>query len=191
MRILGRAWGKIDNFLWLLMVRFRTLISPILYWIGRKTVYRGKLPDVWSEVNELPMEEFSGKINSYRYLPDWWSGLWDNTLQESDFFFLEDRNYNRDCDDFAQMWYWWALNNGYEACLIVLSNGWRMGHKTCIFVKDGRYYLADYVIVDHYDSIGQAMFAFVKYFGYDAAKLRYFITKASHGSLTDDKVKFL
>ena len=139
-----------------LTLLFRSFFSPILYWIFRLTIYRGKLPNIWVEVREYSMEQFDSFINTFPYRYDFWFA--DFTLREHDFFFVE-REHNRDCDDWAQMWYWWAEHNSYKPYLVAVCNGavWKLGHKICVFEKDGEYFLADYHIRGKFSSLEEAV----------------------------------
>ncbi len=85
------------RFLFILQVKFRNFFSPIIYWILRKTVYRGELPDVWDTVKDYSMEEFDDYINEYKYYNDPLKGLLDFTLEEPNFFFDKTRKSARDC----------------------------------------------------------------------------------------------
>ncbi len=62
------------------------------------------------------------------------------------------------CDDFSQMWYWWAKAQGYKAWEIAISYGlFKMGHMFCVFLKDDKYHLADYTIDGAFDSLEEAV----------------------------------
>ena len=137
-----------------LLIKIRSFFSPIFYWLFRWTIYRGELPDIWSTIRDFDYHNFGVSINSYKYKADF--RLFDFSPYEPNFFFI-DRKRNRDCDDYAKMWYWWAQHNEYPVWLIVLADGWKMGHKTTVFKKDGKFYLADYYVVGSYDSLEEAM----------------------------------
>jgi hypothetical protein len=128
--------------------------SPIIYWILRHTLYAGSLPDKWRLIKNLCMDDFSKIINQFKYKSDFL--LLDFSPEEPDFFFVT-RKSNRDCDDWARMWFWWAQENGDAAWLIVVYDGLKRGHKACIFLKNGIYFLADYTIQGEYSSLEEAV----------------------------------
>ncbi len=41
-----------NKLLLLIMMVFRRIFSPILYWMFRITVFRGKLPNVWEDAKK-------------------------------------------------------------------------------------------------------------------------------------------
>lgn len=140
-----------------IIITIRQVFSPIIYLILRLTVYRGKLDSKWEYAKNLNIDEFSYLINSYSYKSDPFFGLLDFSPLEPDFFFLKKRS-SRDCDDFAQMWYWWAEHNKYEAYIVALAdNIIKNGHTICIFKKYDSYIIADYTILDYYYSLNEAM----------------------------------
>lgn len=143
-------------FFWLMGVR--RFFSKVIYWTLRKTIFRGSLPNYWDTIKNHDMKEFSLFINMYPFKRDPLWGLLDYTIQEPDFFFLG-LKHSRDCDDFAQMWYWWAKENGYSAWLVMMYDKWKLnsGHMTCIIYKEGQYHLADFHIKGKYSSFEEAM----------------------------------
>lgn len=147
-----------------LAVFYRKTMSKFLYWIIRKTIHRGPLENIWDGVKNLSMQDFSAYINKYPYKADPLWGLPDYTIQEPNYFFRDDLRFGRDCSDFAQMWYWWAKENGYWAWKVLLYDGWNLksGHATCVIFIDGKYYLADYWIRGEYDTLNQAIEQFRK-----------------------------
>lgn len=135
---------------WIFGVKFRKIYSPVIYWLLRWTVYRGKLPNLWKDYKNLPMDNFERVLNQYPYKPDFWSGILDSTLQEPDFFFVEDRKYFRDCDDFSKLWFLWATENNFSAWLMIVVDGWKFwrAHKyTLIRCKND---FGDIVLVTPY-----------------------------------------
>ncbi len=163
-------------FLFKIYINIRKITSPIFYWILRFTIHRGKLPNIWNDAKKLNKSEFSNLINSYPYKSDFFRGIIDNTLRQPDFFFVSDRNSDRDCDDFAQMWYWWADYNNYETYMVAISNGiFKEGHMLTIIKKDGCYKLADYIIRGNFNSIDEIKKYIIKYDNYD--KLLWYVVK--------------
>lgn len=161
------------------IVRLRCLFSPLIYWSLRFTIHKGKLPDLWVTARELPMEEFSNLINEYPYKLDYFRGALDNTLREPNFFFVIDRKSDRDCDDFAQMWFWWAKHKNYEAYMVAIADNLiRRGHKICIFKRRGVYYLADYTIIGEFNTLEQAIGSYNKLY----PNLNWAITRVHRSS---------
>lgn len=164
------AWG----------VFYRRYISPLIYWIIRKTIHSDELPDVWGSIKDFSMDAFSDFINNFPYKADPLGGFIDYTIQEPDYFFL-DLKFGRDCSDFASMWFWWAKERKYPVWKILLYDKGRLksGHATCVFLKDGKYYLADYSIRGKYDTLEEAMEQFrvrelVAYGKYERLKWRVY-----------------
>jgi hypothetical protein len=79
------------------------------------------------------------------------------------------------------MWFWWAKERKYPVWKILLYDKGRLksGHATCVFLKDGKYYLADYSIRGKYDTLEEAMEQFrvrelVAYGKYERLKWRVY-----------------
>jgi hypothetical protein len=145
---------------------FRRFISPVLYYLARLLLYRGKLDDVWSGIIELPEDEFFDVIYDYDWLSDPLWGVWDFTNINPNLFFSEKpefswmskRRWSRDCDDWCDLIFRWAKHKGYPVWMIYLCDSFGKGaHCTCVYKKDGKYVLADYKVRDRVDSLEEAM----------------------------------
>jgi len=139
------------------------VISPVIYRIARMTVYRKLSPEVkWEEAKLLTMEEFSALLDKYPYRSDYLFGLVDFTIEEPELFFTQNRSYNRDCDDFAQMWLLWARENGLEAWKVYIADGLsiKSAHAFTIILKNDRFYLCNLSLHGHYSSIEEAVSRF-------------------------------
>ena len=132
-----------------LALLLRAIVSPLMYWFFRKTIYKGPLPHKWHRVKNYHERDYEALLNKFPYKHDFWFA--DFSPEEPDFFFLP-RKHNRDCDDWARMWAWWAVDKGYKTWVVMI---WDVkgffptkGHKFCVYQKDGLYVLADYFIRD-------------------------------------------
>jgi len=124
----------LEGFMLVLYLKLiRSWVSPLIYWVFRFTKYRGiELPKVWFRVKEYRMEDFESLLLACPYKRD----LLCHSPQEPDFFFFEPRKRNRGCDDWARMWYWWGLENGYEAYEIAIYDQlFRNGHMFTVLKK--------------------------------------------------------
>lgn len=142
--------------LWLRLVRGWK--SPLLYWIFRKTIYRGELPDIWSWAKQANMDDFSALLNGYEYRWQFGRGIVDWSPQQPDFFFVE-RDNNRDCAHWARMWLWWAKHNNLKAWEVVVIDGIRLTslHMATVIYDRGQFYLANYWIEGVYSSFEEAV----------------------------------
>jgi hypothetical protein len=137
----------------------RRITSPLLYLLYR-TINNKKLPDKWSEIKQLEEKRFKDAILSYEYRRDFLWGLVDMSLQQPNFFFDRERDNNRDCDDFAHMWYWWAIGRGYPAwvAFIIENQDISTAHVITVFHDGKEYVLADYhTYRNEYSSVEEAI----------------------------------
>lgn len=157
-----------------LMIAVRRIFSPINYWLARKTIFgRYILPNKWDKVKDKNIEEFSEIINSYPYRSDPFSGKFDFSIQEPDFFFLK-KDSARDCDDFARIWYFYAKHNsnkwyGFEIWVYEKGNKVPTSHMTAVLqnVETGKFHLADYRFdPTPHDSIQEALGKIPEYYSY-------------------------
>lgn len=124
----------------------RSWLSPLLYWLFRRTIYRGVLPDRWASARNYSVQKFTELLLSYPYKSDFLWGAIDFSPQEPNFFFKE-RRFNRDCDDWARMYFWWASGKGYHTQEVVICNGFRFWQSHVITIwwdNDGQLWLGDY-----------------------------------------------
>ncbi|MFW6007662.1 MAG: hypothetical protein ACOCP8_00235 [archaeon] len=141
---------------WIYLKLIRPLSSPLLYWIFRKTIYRGSLPNKWEQIKKYNKYDFENAINkSYKW--DYKYGIIDFSLQEPNFYFVEKRKYFRDCDDTSRMWYLWAKYNRYKVWEICLWNGFKKAHFITIFKNNNKYILCNYKIKGKFNSIEEAI----------------------------------
>ena len=169
-------------------ILFRRLFNPLLYFLARLVLYRGRLPKVWTSVRDLPEDEFFREINKYPWLPDPLWQVFDFTNVNPDLFFStkpefpwwKERRTGRDCDDFADLIFRWARHRGYPAWVIVLHFGfYRNGHAICIFKKDDKYVLADYWPKGEFDSLDEAMEWYASNNRSPHGKMRWWIYRSS------------
>ena len=132
----------------------RKITSPIFYLISR--IKYGKLPDKWESVKNLSMEKFSEMLLSYPYKSDPFFGAIDYSLINPNYFFIE-KDYGRDCDDFARMWWLWAIHNKktpvYEVVIVERTKITSAHVITIIKESENKYLLFDYKPVGVFSSI--------------------------------------
>jgi len=152
-------------------LEFRKRMNGIWCAIARKLFYNGPMPGRWEEVRDYDEEVFFNELNSYPWLRDPMRGKWDFTPTDPDLFFytkpelpwFKERRWARDCGSWADLSYRWAKRRGYKAWVVALyERPLKRGHLTCVFYRDGRYYLADYGIRGDFDSMEAAMDHFRK-----------------------------
>lgn len=155
------GWDPIEEiFSWWLMY-IRSVKSPYLYWLFRQTIYRGDLPERWVYIRDLEKYEFEEILQEYPFRMDLGQGLFDFSPKEEDFFFLP-REKNRDCDNWARMWFYWAQYNHYPVWEIAIINGLDISsaHMITIFKDEEGYNLCNYSIVQQYTSLEEAVEVF-------------------------------
>ena len=142
--------------LWLRLIR--SWKSPLLYWLFRKTIYRGKLPEKWYQVKYYNKYQFSNMLAQYDYKPDFLWGILDFSPEEKNFFFLK-RNHNRDCDNWSRMWFWWAEDKGYPVWEVCGIKGWKIwtAHKLTIARVNEEYEVYNYTFRGSYSTFKQAV----------------------------------
>lgn len=92
------------------------------------------------------MYEFSKIINNYPYVFDGIRGLIDKT-ESAEHFFDKDIKYGRDCDDWARMWSYWGIYNGYKPTEYIVLNPkhpFSTAHVITALEKDGEFVLCNY-----------------------------------------------
>lgn len=124
------------EFLFRLYVKIRAFLNPV----------REPLSKEWNEWMAKDLQSFSNELSTYRYLPDPGKGLFDYTASFEHFI---DRNVRegRDCDDFARMWFWWGICNGYRAYEVAITTRahlFRDSHVVTVLEKDGTFTLCNY-----------------------------------------------
>lgn len=158
---IGAGWDPIERLLKIWLSSVRPYTSPYLYWLFRRTIYREGLPDKWEQVRELDKEAFGEKLMELPFLMDFGSGALDFSPEEKGFFFLE-REYNRDCDNWARMWFWWAEHRQYPAWEIAIIDGYDVttAHMITVFKDEEGYNLCNYKVVGQYSSLEEAVLEF-------------------------------
>lgn len=118
----------------------------------------------------IKMNDFSKRINSMPYKSDPLKGLLDNTADPNTFF--DNKEHNRDCDDFQRMWSWWGVFNGYKAKEYVICDpttvrtAFQTMHVIGTLEKDGKFYLTNYRPSGPFDSEKKALEQMAKYHTY-------------------------
>lgn len=139
---------------WIYLRLIRVWSSPLIYWVIRSFIDKRPLPKIWNTINTYDSEKFENYIIQYSYKWDWEGGKLDFTLQNPNYFFVE-KEYFRDCDDFARMWYLWAKENNYQVWEICLWDKLNKAHMITVY-KDGNYKLCDYKLKGEFESLEQA-----------------------------------
>lgn len=114
---------------------------------------------MWAVFKNLPMQEFSDKINSYEYKPDLGEGLVDYARDNPNAFF-DNLTFGRDCDDWARLWKHWGIHNGYTVQEVIISTKQHVvkdAHVVCVLEKDNSYWMCDYKPYGAYASLEQAV----------------------------------
>lgn len=139
----------------------RPFKSPYLYWLFRETVYGEDLPERWVHIKDFDRESFGEVLMEYPFRMDFGSGVLDFSPEEKDFFFLK-REHNRDCDNWARMWFWWAEHHQYPVWEIAIIDGYdlRTAHMITVFKDERGYHLCNYEIVGVYSSLEEAVMEF-------------------------------
>lgn len=151
---------------WIYLKLIRKWLSPLIYIIVKKILYNNDdLGDRWKEIREYGKYDFQEELLNYDYRWDYNSGILDFSLQEPNFFF-EEREWFRDCDDFARMWYWWAEYRDYDVWEVVVWNGLKSAHMITVYKDEEGYWLCNYRVTGIYESLEGAIESLDKYDGY-------------------------
>lgn len=140
------------------MVKF---IMKIYAWIRRK-LNPLVLPvaECWfTTYSKMEMHQYSTFINSFPYKSDKLGGLIDRT-ETFEHFIDRTVETDRDCDDWARMWSFWGIYNGYTAYEYIVLNKWhpfKTAHMVTILEKDGKFTLCNYRPYEEADSIEDAL----------------------------------
>lgn len=112
-----------------------------------------------AEVYKLPADEFSRKVNEMPYKADPLGGLIDYVADPDEFFDIE-REFGRDCDDWARQWSIWGYHNGYVTEEYFVYNPkklFRTAHVVTLLWKDGECYLANYRLYGPFKTSEEAL----------------------------------
>lgn len=102
---------------------------------------------VWDKYINMDMATFSETINKLPYRWDRLHGLVDKTADINTFF--DDKEYGRDCDDFARAWLTWAFYNDFKAQEVIITTKDHIAtkaHVIAIINKEDKYYLCNYKV---------------------------------------------
>ena len=148
----------LDTLLLKLGSLIRRVYSPIVYYILRFTVYRGKLPDIWDDVKGLDPQEFSNVLNRVPYLWDPLKGLVDFSPQQYNFFWLP-RKSGRDCDNWARMWFWyWRYHKKDVYEMIIKDPGFTTRiHMVTVANFNNQWHMCDYRYLGGHDTLNGAL----------------------------------
>lgn len=138
----------------------RLLIEPIMFKkFSHKIEYNEKN---WNYAKSLSINEFSKYINSFDYLSDKMSGLFDMSFPiDSPSYFFSPIEWGRDCDDFARIWAIYLKEQGWEEITeIIITNyekPFNKAHVETIAKKQDKYYLFNYEMYGPFNSFEEAV----------------------------------
>lgn len=95
------------------------------------------------------------------------NGLMDNTYDPNKFY--EDRNHDRDCDDFQRQWSWYGVYNGYTSKEYVICNpesikkAFGTMHVIGTLEKENKFWLTNYDLYGPFETEEKAL-DYMKYF---------------------------
>lgn len=118
----------------------------------------------WCKYLRMNMEEFSIAVNQVPYRWDKLHGLVDKTDDINRFW--DNKDSDRDCDDFARAWTTWGVNNGYHAQEVIISTEKHVAkkaHVITILNKNDEYVLCNYTAYVGFNSFIEAL-NYMKYF---------------------------
>lgn len=160
-----------------LQVQFKKITDPVFSFIVKSVRYSNMKPSKhWEIVSNFTPEEFSKEINRMPYIVDKpFLFINDNSvpLYNPDIFFDKDLE-DRDCDDWASMWYLYALKHKYRYITvdqpgsIFLDGGMYVVydkenknntyHMTAIFrLKTGKFVVCDYTYGPTFNSFNECL----------------------------------
>lgn len=124
---------------------YQLTIHKILAKIWRK-IFSPKIIPVdanWLSKKHSKLKVFAKMLSKHEYKPDPMSGFADYTIKTPDEFFVSK---HRDCDDFAQMWIFWAKENNFLYKRIFMSqNIFGGGHVvTAIRANDHKWWICEF-----------------------------------------------
>lgn len=109
----------------------------------------------------LSMFDFCKQLNSMEYRYDKLHGLLDNVADPDTFF--DEKDSDRDCDDWARLWSWWLVYNGYETTEYCVTNPTNLittfttMHAITIGHKDNEWWLMNYYYYGPFKSEEEAL----------------------------------
>jgi hypothetical protein len=130
-------WLKINlNSLW------RTISRPLInYIIAIEDSKTEKIIDYWSQIKNYPPGKFSEFINNYKWIKE----PVDFDIITPNQFFMNRAKSGRECNNFAKIWKFWGLENGYKPYTIMVQEaGSDESHMICVLYKNKIYYLCNY-----------------------------------------------
>lgn len=99
------------QFLLNVYAKLRGILNPIKL---------SKEHEEWDRYMNMKMMEFSSTINSFPYKSDKLGGLVDRTESFEHFIDVNVKS-DRDCDDYARMWSFWGISNGYKIYEVIVT----------------------------------------------------------------------
>ena len=145
----------------------RTVTNPLYSFISNLKYTYAPKPIKWNDVKHLPIQQYSDLLSKYKYYRD---RTLDSTILTPEQFF-QARDSDRDCDETAQMWVWWAIENDYTPQKLLVwekDNLEKTCHMTCVLRdRQTKYYLCDYTYTPTpFNTLEQALLAIAKKYGY-------------------------
>jgi len=82
----------------------------------------------------------------------------DNTANIDTFF--KEKDYGRDCDDYARAWLTWGVANGFDCQEVIVTTKKHLAesaHVICILSKENKYWLCNYEYYGSFDTFDDAL----------------------------------
>ena len=136
----------------------RTFSSP---WIFKHYYQVPIEKEVWGLVKNLPLFEFSKRVNNIEYKWDIGRGFFDCSFSASQpNYFFQDLEKGRDCDDYARIWRLWTIENGMKAYEYIILDS-KKPFNTSHFItfgetSEGKFWLFNYTPYGPFESLDLA-----------------------------------
>lgn len=131
------------------------LIMKIYAWIRRKLnpLVLPKAECWFTTYSKMKIQQYSAFVNSFEYKSDKLGGLLDKT-ETFEHFIDKTVETDRDCDDWARMWSFWGIYNGFIAHEFILLNPkhpFKTAHVVTVLEKNDKFTLCNY---KYYKAVG-------------------------------------
>jgi hypothetical protein len=136
----------------------QTILDEYVKNRNKRNPYKEPRSEQWKSLYRLDMQSFSKEINSMPYRSDKLGGLLDKTDDVDTFF--NDKQSDRDCDDYARAWLTWGVHNGFCAQEVIITTNehlFKDAHVICLLTKDTKTWLCNYEPYGSFNSTDEAI----------------------------------
>lgn len=133
----------------------KNITSPLMFKFFITFIYKHKNEDIWSKIKSYDIKRFKLEIDKYEYKPDLLFGIFDMTFGDPNFFFDLNRNSFRDCDDFSEIWYLWAIEHGYSVEMKVIIDGFKFWRSHVFIILKDEYLQKPYIFINNNEIMGR------------------------------------